>query len=49
MSRHIKLNHETDIEGVTISHGHFSNAGNIEGFFVEKATIIRHYIFIKSN
>lgn len=36
MSNYIKLNHETEIEGVTISHGHFSNAGNFMGFCVEK-------------
>jgi hypothetical protein len=42
MSGHIKLNHETDIEGVTISHGHFSNAANIVGICIAKARIIRH-------
>jgi hypothetical protein len=37
MSKYIQLNHETEIEGVTISYGHFSNAGNFMGFCVEKS------------
>lgn len=38
MSKYIRLHHETEIEGVTISHGHFSKAGNFMGFCVEKPT-----------
>ena len=32
MLRYIELNHETESELLTISHGHFSNAGNFMGF-----------------
>ena len=49
MTRHITFNHETDIKGINITHMHFSNAGNIMGFCLEKARVIRHYIFIKNN
>lgn len=36
MSKYIEINHETEFELLTISHGHFSNAGNFMGFCVEK-------------
>jgi hypothetical protein len=36
MSKYIEINHETEYELLTISHGHFSDAGNFMGFCVEK-------------
>jgi hypothetical protein len=36
MSKYIEINHETEYELLTISNGHFSNAGNFMGFCVEK-------------
>ena len=36
MLNYIEINHETDYELLTISHGHFSDAGNFMGFCVEK-------------
>ena len=31
-----KINHETEIEGITITHGHFSKNGNYMGICIEK-------------
>ena len=38
MEGYIKNNFETEIEGLTITHGHFSEAGNFLGVCIEKAS-----------
>ena len=36
MSKYLEISHETEHELLTISHGHFSDAGNFMGFCIEK-------------